>query len=49
MHKQLWGYEVEEKLRLGVREQKRLNTTCLENVRCWMPHSPIGFHDLTQG
>jgi hypothetical protein len=27
MYQQLWGYKVEEKLYLGVREQKRLNTT----------------------
>ena len=27
MHQQLLGYKVEEKLDLGVREQKRLNTT----------------------
>jgi hypothetical protein len=26
MHQQLWGYKVEEKLYVGVREQKRLNT-----------------------
>jgi hypothetical protein len=31
MHQQLWGYKVEEKLYLGVREQKRLNTTDLDN------------------
>jgi hypothetical protein len=29
MYQQLWGYKVEEKLYLGVREQKRLNTTAL--------------------
>jgi hypothetical protein len=29
MYQQLWGYKVEEKLYLGVREQKRLNTTDL--------------------
>jgi hypothetical protein len=29
MYQQLWGYKVEEKLYLGVREQKRLNTTGL--------------------
>jgi hypothetical protein len=29
MNQQLWGYKVEEKLYLGVREQKRLNTTSL--------------------
>jgi hypothetical protein len=29
MNQQLWGYKVEEKLYLGVREQKRLNTTGL--------------------
>jgi hypothetical protein len=26
MYQQLWGYKVEEKLYLGVHEQKRLNT-----------------------
>jgi hypothetical protein len=31
MYQQLWGYKVEDKLYLGVREQKRLNTTALEN------------------
>jgi hypothetical protein len=30
MHQQLWGYKVEEKLYLGVRERKRLNTTALD-------------------
>jgi hypothetical protein len=29
MYQQLWGYKVEEKLYLGVREEKRLNTTAL--------------------
>jgi hypothetical protein len=32
MYQQLWGYKVEEKLYLGVREQKRLNTTDLEYI-----------------
>jgi hypothetical protein len=32
MYQQLWGYKVEEKLYLGVREQKRLNTTGLEHT-----------------
>jgi hypothetical protein len=27
MYQQLWGYKVEDKLYLGVREQKGLNTT----------------------
>jgi hypothetical protein len=31
MHQQLWGYKVEEKLYVGIREQKRLNTTALDN------------------
>jgi hypothetical protein len=31
MYQQLWGYKVEEELYLGVREQKRLNTTDLHN------------------
>jgi hypothetical protein len=30
MYQQLWGYKFEEKLYLGVREQKRLNTTALD-------------------
>jgi hypothetical protein len=29
MYQQLWGCKVEDKLYLGVREQKRLNTTGL--------------------
>jgi hypothetical protein len=29
MYQQLWGYKVEDKLYLGVREQKWLNTTDL--------------------
>jgi hypothetical protein len=32
MYQQLWGYKVEDKLYLGVREQKRLNTTGLHNT-----------------
>jgi hypothetical protein len=34
MYQPLWGYKVEEKLYLGVREQKRLNTTALEHWGC---------------
>jgi hypothetical protein len=33
MYQQLWGYKVEEKLYLGVREQKRLNTTAIEDLK----------------
>jgi hypothetical protein len=33
MYQQLWGYKVEEKLYLGVREQKKkLNTTGLDHA-----------------
>jgi hypothetical protein len=39
MYQQLWGYKVEEKLYVGVREQKRLNTadlTCTQReVDLW--------------
>jgi hypothetical protein len=31
MHQQLWGYKVEEKLYVGVREQQRLNTAVLDD------------------
>jgi hypothetical protein len=31
MHQQLWGYKVEDKLYLGVREQKILNTAGIYN------------------
>ena len=34
MHQQLWGYKVEEKLHVGVREQKRLNTTAPKFTLC---------------
>jgi hypothetical protein len=33
MYQQLWGDKVEEKLYLGVREQKRLNTTGLLHAK----------------
>jgi hypothetical protein len=36
MHQQFWGYKIEEKLYLGVREQKRLNTTVIDNL--YNPH-----------
>jgi hypothetical protein len=32
MHQQFWGYKSEEKLYLGVREQKRLNITGLADL-----------------
>jgi hypothetical protein len=32
MYQQLWGYKVEKKLYLGVREQKRLHTTALDRA-----------------
>jgi hypothetical protein len=32
MYQQRWGYKVEEKLYLGVREQKMLNTTGLDST-----------------
>jgi hypothetical protein len=32
MYQQLWGYKVEDKLYLGVREQKRFNTTDLYSL-----------------
>jgi hypothetical protein len=41
MFQQLWGYKVEDKLYLGVREQKRLNTTDLEHVfSTWCSRPP---------
>jgi hypothetical protein len=39
MHQQLWGYKVEEKLYLGVWEQKRLNTTALDHFKLWEVYS----------
>jgi hypothetical protein len=38
MHQQLWGYKVEEKLYMGVREQKRLNTTGLNVIYGFSPY-----------
>jgi hypothetical protein len=39
MYQQLWEYKVEEKLDLGVHEQKRLNTIALDNVKTDIPKS----------
>jgi hypothetical protein len=41
MHQQLWGYKVEEKLYVGVREQKRLNTTGLHCEADWSVSSNV--------
>jgi hypothetical protein len=38
MYQQLWGYKVEDKFYLGVREQKRLNTTGLNNIKEFSPY-----------
>jgi hypothetical protein len=40
MHQQLWGYKVEEKLYVGVREQKRWNTTGINNYHTTPPNIP---------
>jgi hypothetical protein len=40
MYQQLWGYKVEEKLYMGVREQKSLNTTGLEQ---WIYLYPVPY------
>jgi hypothetical protein len=37
MHQQLWWYKVEEKLYVGVREHKRLNTAGLERTMATVP------------
>jgi hypothetical protein len=47
MH-QLWGYKVEEKLYLGLGEQKMLNTNGLENIGASTSHNPMGLHGLLQ-
>jgi hypothetical protein len=52
MYQQLWGYKVEEKLYLGVREQKRLNTTGLKDAKTdrydpvTLKHIRYRFHSL---
>jgi hypothetical protein len=46
MYQQLWGYKVEEKLYLGAREQKRLNTTGLNYTEVeWRQTSRMQRHD----
>jgi hypothetical protein len=39
MHQQLWGYKVEEKLYVGVREQKRLNSAAIHHFVDTKPHA----------
>jgi hypothetical protein len=46
MHQQLWGYKVEEKLYMGVREQKRLNTTVLEDNLGLRKEKTLGYKML---
>jgi hypothetical protein len=38
MQQQLWGYKVEEKIYLGVRERKRLNITALDEPEIFQIH-----------
>jgi hypothetical protein len=45
MYQQRWGYKGEEKLYLGVREQKRLNTTALEGSQA-TPARPSGRNNV---
>jgi hypothetical protein len=49
MHQQLWGYKVEEKLYVGVREQKRLNTAVLDNGNAPQNHSTTTANKSVQG
>jgi hypothetical protein len=49
MHQQLWGYKVEEKLYVGVREQKRLTTTGIHHAEAEGNNAqqtllPVQFH-----
>jgi hypothetical protein len=44
MYQQLWVYKVEDKLYLGVREQKRWNTTGLEGYS--LLHAVDAIHGL---
>jgi hypothetical protein len=39
MYQQLWGYKVEEKLYVGVREQKKVKYHCsirLNSMKVWL-------------
>jgi hypothetical protein len=38
MYQQLWGYKIEEKLHLGIREQETVSTTDLENLAVLTSH-----------
>ena len=42
MQQQLWGYKVEEKLYLGVSEQRSLNTTGIDDGVGAVKNSPYG-------
>jgi hypothetical protein len=46
IHQQLWGYKVEEKLYLGVREQKMLYATGLYDVLRLNPGHDTGYPDM---
>jgi hypothetical protein len=48
MHQQLWGYKVEDKLYLGVREQKRLNTAGLRHCPAVSMYNKILSYFLDQ-
>jgi hypothetical protein len=47
MYQQLWGYKVKDKLYLGVREQKRLNTTAIGHSYMRVKHCAYGHRVAT--
>jgi hypothetical protein len=49
MHQQLWGYKVEEKLNLGVREQNSLNTAALRYITSQTLHVQLRETIITEG
>jgi hypothetical protein len=47
MYQQLWGYKVEEKLYLGVREQKKVEYHWPKRIMTWSPEETRrGRHEM---
>jgi hypothetical protein len=44
MHHQLWRYKVEEKLHMGIHEQKNVDTTAVHYVNVCVQHTGIHKH-----
>jgi hypothetical protein len=48
MHQRFWGYKIEAKLHVGVREQERLNIAGIQSLEILAPQEPKTSRPLSE-